>query len=282
MFVSISNGFLTATIKLKGAELCSLKNKNKEYIWDGNSDFWGKHSPVLFPIVGTLKDNSYRYNNKKYQLNRHGFARDLDFVIQEKQEHYVIFSLISSNTTKTNYPFDFELNIKYSLDEKRLKIQYFVKNLGTNKMLFSIGGHPAFALPNHFENYSLKFEDDKSINFYLLENDLLSNTTKKIDLKNNKLALSYALFENDALVFKKLNSKSITIYDCEIPYLKFSFKDFPNFGIWTKMNAPFVCLEPWMGYSDTMNSSGNILEKEGITILNPNDIYTIEFLIEIL
>jgi len=280
---TISNSNLTAQINSLGAELFSLKNsKNKEYIWEGNPAFWGKHSPILFPIVGTLKNNSYHYNGIEYNLSRHGFAREMEFELIEKTENSVTFSLISSEETRKVYPFDFELQIIYSLDKSSLNIEYKVINKGKSQMPFSIGAHPAFSLPGNFENYSLEFEQDEPLEYHLLENDLISDKTKKLEVKNKILHLNYQLFENDALVFKSLQSKSLTILENSNPVLRVDFKDFPSLGIWTKSNAPFLCIEPWFGYSDTEENFGNLFEKEGITILDCNEVFKSKFSIEIL
>lgn len=282
MITTITNGNLTAQIKHLGAELCSLKNENTEYIWSGNPEFWGKHSPVLFPIVGTLKDNCYFYKNKKYELSRHGFARDMNFDLIGKTKNSATFSLKSSEKTFKNYPFAFELQLIYTLTKNRLTLQYNIKNNGKTQMPFCIGAHPAFALPENFENYWLQFQENELLIYNLLENDLLSDKTKKLNLQNNLLSLNYKLFENDALVFKKLESKSITILENSNPKLKITFDDFPSLGIWTKVNAPFLCIEPWLGYADTTGSNGTILEKEGVLILDENKNFNAQFSIEVL
>ncbi|MFV8466574.1 aldose 1-epimerase family protein [Flavobacterium sp. LB1P62] len=282
MTTILKNPNLTAEIKHLGAELCSLKNnKNKEYIWEGNPDFWGKHSPILFPIVGTLKNNSYQYNSIEYNLSRHGFARDMEFELIEKKENSAIFSIQYSEETLKAYPFAFELQLIYTLDENSLHIEYKVTNKGASQMPFSIGAHPAFALPGNFENYSMAFEKEEPLEYYLLENDLISNKTKKLAVQNNRIPLTYQLFENDALIFKTLESNSLTILDNENPVLRVNFKDFPSLGIWTKVNTPFLCIEPWFGYSDTNENSGNLFEKEGIQILNGSEVFHSEFSIEI-
>jgi galactose mutarotase-like enzyme len=279
----IKNTFLTATINSFGAELCSLKNnENKEYIWEGNPDFWGKHSPILFPIVGTLKNNSYEYDETEYHLSRHGFARDMDFELIDKKENSATFSIKSSEETLKVYPFLFELQIIYTLDKNSLNIEYKVMNNGKSKMPFSIGAHPAFALPGNFEDYAIQFEKGESLEFYLLENDLISNQTKTLEVQNDCIPLTYELFKNDALIFKTLESKSLTILKNKNPFLKVNFNDFPSLGIWTKMNAPFLCIEPWFGYSDTNENSGNLFEKEGIQVLEENKTFRSEFTIEIL
>ncbi|RYJ39172.1 Aldose 1-epimerase [Flavobacterium anhuiense] len=278
MITTISNSTLKASIKHAGAELFSIKdNQNNEYIWEGNPDFWGKHSPVLFPIVGTLKNNTYTINEKEYHLPRHGFARDMDFELIEKTESKAVFSLKSSEETLQKYPFEFELQLIYTLNKNSLELEYKVINKGKEKMPFSIGAHPAIALQGNFENYAFQFEKDENLKYYLLENDLISSKTKILETKNHLVPLNYELFKNDALIFKTLESKSLTILYNSKPYVKVAFNDFPSLGIWTKENAPFVCIEPWLGYSDTDGNSGNLYEKEGILILDEKKEFSAKF-----
>lgn len=283
MNTTISNSTLIASIKHAGAELFSLKdNQNQEYIWEGNPDFWGKHSPVLFPIVGTLKNNTYTINGKEYQLPRHGFARDMEFQLIDKTENSAVFSLQSNSETLKKYPFDFELQLIYTLNETTLDIAYKVINNSETKIPFSIGAHPAIALPENFENYSFKFEKEEDLKYSLLENDLISNKTESLETIENLVPLNYKLFENDALVFKTLESNSLTILENSKPYIKVNFEDFPSLGIWTKNQAPFVCIEPWFGYSDTAENSGDLFEKEGILILDAKQTFNSKFSIQIL
>lgn len=274
---------LSATINHKGAELISLQSltTKREYIWEGNPDFWGKHSPILFPIVGTLKNNSYQYKDKTYSLFRHGFARDFDFKIVTQEKDKVVFSLQNTFETFKIYPFQFELQLIYTLKKTELIVTYKVFNNSFETMPFSIGGHPAFALNGKFEDYTIQFESGEKLMSYALENDLLSDKKQSIQLKNNQLPLTYSLFEKDALVFKSLQSKQVQILENKTPILNFKFNDFPNFGIWTKLNAPFICLEPWSGYADTTSANGNILEKEGIQLLESNSYKDFNFSMEI-
>ena len=281
--ISLSNDVISAQINTLGAELCSLKNtENKDFIWEGDPAYWGKHSPVLFPIVGTLKNNTYTHNNKEYILTRHGFARDMEFELVDQTANTATFFIQSNSTTLASYPFQFELQIQYTLFHSTLEIAYKVINKDNSAIPFSIGAHPAFALPGNFENYSLEFEKVEPLEYTLLENDLVSTQTETIATNSNFVPLTHKLFERDALIFKKLESKSLTIIEKEIPRLKVHFEDFPNLGIWTKVGAPFLCIEPWFGYSDTTETNGNLFEKEGIIVLKSTDTFQTKFSIEIL
>ncbi len=284
MTATISNKHITAQINPQGAELFSLKSNstNKEYIWEGNPDFWGKHSPVLFPIVGTLKNNTFQIDNSEYHLSRHGFARDMTFELIHKKENAVTFSIQSSTDTLKIYPFEFELQIRYTVEGKKLNIEYKVINKNQTKMPFSIGAHPAFALAGNFEDYAIEFEKKEALVYNLLENDLISNKTQILEKKDNLVQLDYQLFENDALIFKSLKSKKLSILKDQKTLLKVNYKGFPHLGIWTKKDAPFLCIEPWHGYSDTNKSTGNIFEKEGIQTIEANRIFNSKFTIEII
>lgn len=284
MTVTISNVQLSAQISVKGAELISLiKEANqRNYIWEVNSNYWESQSPILFPIVGSLKNNSYHYNGNNYSLMRHGFARNENFKVQIKTENEVVFSLESNSKTLQFYPFAFELQIKYTLDTNTLRVAYTVINKNEFVMPFSIGGHPGFALPKQFTDYSLVFEKQEELLVYQLKNNLLSDTTFPLRVTDKILPLHYSLFEKDALIFKKIASKQISILENNVPILTFKFDDFPNFGIWTKNNAPFICLEPWFGYADTEICSGNLSEKEGVVLLNAKTNFSCSYAIAIL
>lgn len=282
MAVTLNNGDYSAIISTFGAELIAFNKKGKNYIWTKDEKYWNKTSPVLFPIVGQLKNNSYQINSNNYKMFRHGFARDFEFEIINQTENVVTLLLTENQETYRNYPFKFDLNICYTLHESELKIEYIVKNESQIKMPFSIGAHPAIALNYDIENYDLQFIDDDFLENYKLQNGLLSDKKEQIVLHKNMLNLNNELFKDDALVFKKIKSTSVTILENNKPYLRIQLEKFPNLGIWTKNNAPFLCLEPWFGYADTVHANGNIYEKEGIQILEPNATFKTHFSLEIL
>jgi galactose mutarotase-like enzyme len=283
VITTLENSKLTVKIKQLGAELFSITNsEQKEYMWEGDPAIWGKHAPILFPIVGTLKNNTYNYQEQQYHLTRHGFARDMHFEIVQSSKTAVTFSLKANAKTLEIYPFNFELQVSYSLQEASILVDYKVINNGENSMPFAIGAHPAFALGDNFNNYSLVFEKEETLKYFILSDDLVSDQTKVLASNNKKVALNYEMFANDALIFKTIESKELTIVQKDKPILKVKYAGFPNLGIWTKINAPFICIEPWYGYSDTQTANGNLFEKEGMQKLNANQSFASQYQIEIL
>ena len=281
MNYEIKNSFIKAQIKSFGAELNSLKkcDENFEYIWQANSKYWARHSPVLFPIVGRLKEDSYFYKNKKYSLSQHGFARDKEFEIVQNEADFIEFRLKSDEKSLEFYPFFFELNICYKLDKNSLIVSYKVKNKSDEKMYFSIGSHPAF---NTQVCDFLEFENIKTTKRYFLDEKGLIYKNQDLNLENSKLYLDKDLFKDDALVFNDSNIKQITLKNIENKSkVKVKFDNFPYLGIWSKPNdAPFVCIEPWFGVADEQNSNQKIEDKKGILSLEKEEeffcFYTIE------
>jgi len=274
VMIRLENDFLKVEIATKGAELQALFSKETqiEYLWNGDANFWGKHSPVLFPIVGSLKNDSYIYKDKTYHLPRHGFARDHEFTATKLTNTEAVFTLTDTPETLKAYPFPFELKLNYRIIERKLSISYTVTNKGSAKMYFSLGAHPAFAVPNtpgtKYEDYYLAFNDDERLTFWKLDEGLVANETETIELNSHKLTLKHDLFYNDALVFKTLQSNCISLLNTKNDYgLHFHFDDFPFFGIWAAKDAPFVCLEPWCGVADAINHNQKLTNKEGITKL---------------
>ncbi|MFW0702201.1 aldose 1-epimerase family protein [Aliarcobacter butzleri] len=281
MNYEIKNSFIKAQIKSFGAELNSLKkcDENFEYIWQANSKYWARHSPVLFPIVGRLKEDNYFYKNKKYSLSQHGIARDKEFEVVQNEVDFIEFRLKSDEKSLEFYPFFFELNIGYKLDKNSLIVSYKVKNKSDEKMYFSIGAHPAF---NTQVGDFLEFENIKTTKRYFLDEKGLIYKNEDLNLENSKLYLDKDLFKDDALVFNDSNIKQITLKNIENKSrVKVKFDNFPYLGIWSKPNdAPFVCIEPWFGVADEQNSNQKIEDKKGILSLEKEEeffcFYTIE------
>ena len=282
MIVTISNSQLSATINTLGAELISLVKTNKNYIWQVDETYWNKTSPILFPIVGRLKDDSYNYDGKSYQLPRHGFARNMEFSFDKRSEHQVIFELNETEETKQNYPFDFKLLMAYTLMDNELVIEYFVRNQSDEVLPFSIGAHPAFAIKGNFEDYSLQFNKEDIFETNHLENESFNEKTTLVETENNAISLNYVLFEKDALVFKHLHSNEVVLKHQNQNVLKVNYDNFPYLGIWTKENAPFFCIEPWCGLADVVTHNGNLEDKEGINHLPAGEDFLRAIRIEIL
>ena len=272
MIYEIHNDQLAVAVTTKGAELQSIINKENglEYLWTGDAKFWSKKSPVLFPVVGGLKNEQYKFKEKPYQLNRHGFAREMEFEMIDKKEDLIVFLLKANEETLKKYPFQFSFFITYSLQNNELITTYKVENNGTGKMYFSVGAHPAFKVPlvndTSFEDYFLLFETFENADRWPLSAEGLIETNATPFFNNQeKIKLTKELFYKDALVFKNLKSKTISIISDKTNFgIKVSYNNFPFMGIWSAKDADFVCIEPWCGIADSVNATGNIEEKEGI------------------
>jgi galactose mutarotase-like enzyme len=281
MQTTLYNDQYSAVIRHKGAELSSLYNKSEkiEYIWNANPLFWPKSSPLLFPIVGQLRNNKYRYRGDEYELPRHGFARDLYFTLEQSSNDAALFLLGSSDETLARYPFHFQLRVRYTLQGSTLRVTYEVKNLSETEMFFSLGAHPAFAVPllpgTSYSDYYLQFNCVEREPVWKVTADGLIGLQNRPLLDSDKLTLSKDLFYQDALVFKGLKSNQISLRTaCHQHGIDFRFDDFPYFGIWAAPDADFVCLEPWCGIADSVSHDGDIEKKEGIIRINPADAWS--------
>ena len=270
--VGINNDKLAVIINEKGAELQSMRLNGNEYLWQADAAYWGKHSPVLFPIVGELKNGVYFFKDKNYKLSRHGFARDKTFEAQQLSPTSAVFTLRSSPETLEVYPFHFTFKVAYAIDDEALSCTYHVENIGDSDMYFSVGGHPAFNVPLmkglQYTDYFLEFNKDEKLVCHLLHKGLVTDNTEQVALFNRTLQLKQSLFYTDAIVLKHIKSNEIKLYSEKDAHgLKFKFDGFPYFGIWAAVDAPFVCLEPWCGIADNIHHDNQLIRKEGINKL---------------
>lgn len=289
MMIELENSEISIKVKHLGAELSSIQRKDTslEYLWQADERIWGRHAPILFPIVGKLKDQKYISDNKEYTLPQHGFARDMKFELKEKDHSYALFELESNETSVKNYPFKFKLQVIYKLEGNSVIISNKVENLGQKIMPFSIGAHPGFncpLLPNeNYEDYYLEFEKPQKLVNHGIKEGLVSGETEDLGNQVKKIQLTKHLFDNDALVFKNLSSTRLTLKSTKNPHsVEVDFPNFPYLGIWTKPGTySFICIEPWYGVADSIDADGNILKKEGIQLLEPGESFTCDYNIKV-
>lgn len=259
----------------KGAELISVKMDGFEKIHDGKS-YWNRHSPVLFPIVGKLKDGKTSIDGKIYEMGQHGFARDMEF--EEIEENSYV--LKSNEETKKKFPFDFELYISYKVYENKLTTKYKVVNKSNRQMIFGLGGHPAYRCEYASGKYRLEFHDiEDEIEIFQLQDGLLKTKPEKLNkfIRENRIFLDSKTFENDAIIMKNIKSRKVYLKTEAKTVLSFEFEKFPYLAIWSKENAPFICIEPWFNTADKINSNGIFEEKEDLIELNSNQEFEAEY-----
>ncbi|MBI9013174.1 MAG: aldose 1-epimerase family protein [Clostridiales bacterium] len=265
---TIKNDKLQVVVKSFGAELNSIKktDSDHEYLWQGDPAYWKRQAPILFPIVGRLLEDTFTYSDNSYHMTQHGFARDSEFTCVEFSTDSVLFKLVSSDLSLNKYPFTFELYLGYELIADHIKVTYKVVNTDSKVMPFSIGAHPAF-------NWNKSLEANFSFSEKVVSSCLVSSKGiiegPEVSLKETPL--TEALFHNDALIYKGLES---TIFRNGEIGIEMNFDGFPYVGLWSlPSGAPFVCIEPWYGIGDCQDHDQNILNKEGMISLNIGEVF---------
>ena len=263
----------------KGAELISIEKDGFERIHDGVKD-WNRHSPILFPIVGKLKDKKTIICGKEYEMGQHGFARDMDFEKIDENSYVLKYN----EETLKKYPFKFELYVSYEVEKNAVTTNYRIVNKDDKMIYFGLGGHPAFNCDYTSGQYRLEFEEiEDDLEVYQLENGLVKEIPEKKTrfIRENRIYLNNETFKNDAIIIKNVKSRVVYLKTETKTVLAFEFKDFPYLGIWSKPGAHFVCIEPWFNTADKVSSNGIFEEKEDLIELESNQEfeahYTVKF-----
>lgn len=284
--IILKNEHLEAHIDTLGAEIRKIINiaNNHNYMWSGDKSIWSGISPVLFPVVGKTTNSVIRYNDKSYPQGNHGFARTTIFKIIQQSNNSITLR-IDSQTMLSKYPFALDFDVTYSLIERKLITQYAIHNKDNKIAYFSVGAHPAFACPfdneHQFEDYYIEFEQDES---QLLQHEItpeafFTGNTHSSNL--SQINLDSQTFVNDALIYSNYTSKFVSLKERNSNrQIKVSLDGFPWLGIWSKINASYVCIEPWCGHSDHTNFNGEIHQKDAIEAVEANNTWSRSYSIE--
>lgn len=281
----ISNDKITIQVDSMGAELKSLKDvaADREYMWNGDPQYWKRTSPVLFPLVGSLKGGSYRIEDKEYPMGQHGFTRDMEFKLKSQEADEIWFVLESNEETLRKYPYPFVLELGYELDDRTVIVKWKVKNPAEERMYFSIGGHPAFLCPieegTRQSDYSIRLDAEDLVKVSVLDSGLVSGETVDCKLEQGVIPVTEHLFDEDALVIEHDQAHSVALVKPDgQTYLTVTF-DAPLFGIWSppKKQAPFICIEPWYGRCDRTDFDGEWKEREWGQMLEPGGTFKTEY-----
>jgi galactose mutarotase-like enzyme len=291
MSISIQKGKWNARIAEKGAELRSLTDTatGREYLWSGDPAWWTFTAPVLFPIVGNVKDRRYTHRGRSYSLDTHGFARFGDFRVERSEPDAAELCLSASDATREAYPFEFRLRVAFRLEDHGIRVEYRVDNAGAERMYFSIGSHAGFRVSNEagaLEEHSILFEkEEPGLKRRFLRGGLLDPDAAEDALEEGRrIRLSRTLFDRGALAFIGPRSRSFTlIREGDARSVRVSAASVPYLGIWAPPGgAPFVCIEPWHGIADTPAATGEISEKPGILSLETGGTFETGYRIEVL
>lgn len=251
---------------------------NCERLWQGDPTVWAGRAPILFPIVGALKNNQYLYQGKSYTLPRHGIARHAEFACIEHTTDRVTLRLTADADSLSVYPWQFELTVSFSMQQTKLLVQYAVTNQDTKPMFFTIGSHPAFALDRPPSEYYIEFSEAETLQRFPLTTDGLLTSGVDYLQDCDRLGLSDTLFDDDALIFKNIQSRSISLYHQDTPIVTVDTGGAPHLGLWAKPAARFVCIEPWFGFSDDADSpTGTLEDKPEMKQLATGELFNYEW-----
>jgi galactose mutarotase-like enzyme len=279
-WVSITSGDLTAQIDPLGAQLSSLRNRAAlDLLWDGDPAVWAGRAPLLFPIVGVLAGGAYRLGSNSYPLPRHGFARGKLFSVVSTGTSAAAFELTADDASLQVYPFPFELEVRYELVAATLSVTAEIRNRGGADMPASFGYHPGFRWPLPFGQprsaHFIEFASDEPAPFRRIDSKgLLTPELHPTPIAGRRLTLDDALFQEDVLIFNRLESRSVIYGGGSGPRIRIGFPDAPYLGIWTKPGAPLICIEPWHGITDPEGYSGEFKDKLGVFVLKGGETLT--------
>lgn len=283
----IKNNILTVTISSHGAEVQSVKGNHSdfEYIWQADSEVWGRHAPVLFPIVGRLKNDEYTYKGETYHLGQHGFARDQEFEVERQSAESITFLLRDSEETRKVYPFEFEFRVTYNLLNNLLEENFSVVNKSTDEMIFGVGGHPGFNVPVNEEisknDYFFSFQPSVARIKIPLSGAYLDWENRSLGSTDSLIELSNELFKNDALIYQlKGHDNKVSLKTQASDYhVNVWTRDAPFVGVWSQYpkTADYVCIEPWWGIADRSDSNGKLEDKYGMNHLQPQATFNAGF-----
>jgi len=283
---TIANGYLSATVRSNGAELCSLQDATgQEMLWQAGPE-WPRHAPVLFPIVGELRDQTLRVDGHDYRIGRHGFARDRGFAWGARTATSCRLVLHDDPQTRAMFPFGFRLSLDYTLTDDALEVTYTIANTGAAVLPCSAGAHPAFRWPladgADKSDHVLEFEVEEPEPIWRLDrNGLLLPNPAPTPVIGNRLSLDPDLFDADAIVMQRPRSRSLRYAAPGAPTIEVSWEGFRDLGIWSKPGADFLCIEPWYGTASPADFDGAFRDKPGLMLIPPGDrrvlIYRIRF-----
>lgn len=278
--ISIENQGFTAKVDLHGAQLTSLfhKQRAEEFIWQRDAAFWAESAPICFPIVGGLKNGTYQYEGKTYEMKKHGVVRYADFSVKELRPDACTLVMKANEETLVAYPFLFGLEINFALTAQGIMVSYIISNEDQKDMPASLGYHPAFNIDidnYRHDDYEIKFSQKECLDLYWLNEGVLKLKTKNYLDQEDSITLTPNIFDEDALVFKNIKSAAISLSRKKSDWqLVMLTGGAPHLGLWAKPGAPYVCIEPWYTYQDGIDVSGDLFEKPGMFRLKPGETFT--------
>lgn len=288
---TLKNKYLEVELNPKGAEIIKIIGQQDgiNYMWRRDPILWANSAPILFPIVGALRNNECVIEGEKYTMTQHGFSRHNVYETNQLSDTCVEFTLKPNDDILKQYPYIFELKVTYTLNDNQLECKSEVINKDNKVIYFQIGGHPAFACPlydNESSNdYYIEFEENENLEQKIIDvaRKGMSRETRLLFENEKRFFVRQELFSNDAIVVKDFKSKSVSLKSLNHDKsIRFIMDNFNHLGIWaSKHVGGLIAIEPWVGHSDYVDFTGEFKEKEGVVALDAGNKFTCTFTVEI-
>lgn len=282
---TISHASTSARFSARGAELTGLRHGGTDHLWNGDPAWWNFRAPILFPVIGRSPKDTVRIGHDRYPMPPHGFARDRDFRALESTPDSIAFELGDDPQTRAMFPFGFRLRMSAVVRDARFELAATIENADADPMPFCFGYHPAFLWPldrSVRDSHVCRFETEElpCIRRPDLSTGLLKSEKFPSPLRGRELSPTDALFDEGALIFDELASRSIWFGRRGSSGIAVRFPDSPHLGIWTKPGAPFLCIEPWQGLAELEGGDGELSRRPGVKVLAPGQIATYRLIVE--
>lgn len=269
--ITLHNDHLTVEIATLGAEMQRVCDASGyERLWNGDPAFWTGRAPVLFPVAGAFKDDTYMLRGKRYTMPKHGFARKREFAVEAQDETSATLVLARAAGEEPGFPFAFTFRVRFTLMGNAIEVQYITENTGNEAFWFGVGAHEAYACPEGIESYRIVFDEPEKLFHNVLDGSVMTGETALVQPESDTLTLSHALFTNDCLVLQGLASRGVrlesTLHDRTV---RVDYASLDTLLLWTKPGAPYICIEPWTNPPDFIGTDYDITKKPGMVGLEP-------------
>lgn len=269
--LELRHGDARLRLGTQGAECLAWSIAGQELLWTPDPAYWDRVAPVLFPVCGWTRQAEIRVGGRTFPLGLHGFAPQSRFRVEAVGADHARLLLRDDERTRGLFPFAFELSVMYRLAAQALSVSIEIRNRGRQPLPYATGLHPGFRI-DPSRSLAVTFDEQEMSEVPIIApGGLFSTRRRSISLEGRRLALTTDSFAKEALCFVPARSRGLSLDRGDGTSLRVEFPGFSNLVLWSRPGAPFLCIEPWTGFGDPEDFSGDIFQKPGMLLLGAGD-----------